>query len=101
MVHQMFFEARKETNQNIQPSRFEIGYFIYESEISEWTARETANQARSLANYILQGNFIITLFVSARVLALGHLLSKQLQRINLDLRSAVSSAEISILSFSG
>jgi hypothetical protein len=63
------------------------------SEVSEWKDRVTANEARSLVNGITQGKFIIALFVTAKLFALGYPLSKHLQKISIDLKEAVSLAE--------
>jgi hypothetical protein len=64
------------------------------SEVSEWKDRVTANEARSLVNGITQGKFIIALFVTAKLFALGHRqICKHLQKISIDLKEAVSLAE--------
>lgn len=63
------------------------------SEIAEWTDKDTSKEARSILNSILQGQFMIALFVTAKVFAIGRPLSKHMQKIDVDLRTAVSLAE--------
>jgi hypothetical protein len=63
------------------------------SEVSEWKDMVTDNEEKSPVNRITQGNFIIALFVTARLFALGRPLSKYLQKIDTDLKEAVPLAE--------
>lgn len=61
--------------------------------ISEWKDTETFSQASNLCSSILQGEFIISLFTVAKCFSVGLPLSKQLQRVNIDLGEAMQLAD--------
>lgn len=67
--------------------------------ISNWADSDTSTQASNLRSSILQGEFIICLHIVAKGFGLGLPLSKQLQRINIDLVEAMSLAEDTLKEF--
>jgi len=64
--------------------------------ISKWNDTETSSQASNLRTSILKGDFIICLLIVNKVFIYGLPLSKQLQRINIDLGEAMDLAEDTI-----
>ncbi|KAL4152769.1 hypothetical protein QTP88_000602 [Uroleucon formosanum] len=62
--------------------------------ISEWNdTSDTSHKAQSLRSSILQSEFIIALHVTSKVFGFGLPLSKQFQKINIDLKMAMSLAQ--------
>ncbi|XP_050522517.1 uncharacterized protein LOC126895075 [Daktulosphaira vitifoliae] len=61
--------------------------------ISKWNDNETSSQASNLRTSILKGDFIICSLIVNKVFSYGLPLSKQLQRINIDLGEAMDLAE--------
>jgi len=59
------------------------------NEILTWEDNDTSGKAQCLQNSILNGKFIISLIILTKVLGYGLPLSKQLQKINIDLRLAM------------
>jgi hypothetical protein len=64
--------------------------------ISKWNDTDTSSQASNLRTSILKGDFIICLLIVNKVFSYGLPLSKQLQRINIDLGEAMDLAEDTI-----
>ncbi|XP_050547099.1 52 kDa repressor of the inhibitor of the protein kinase-like [Daktulosphaira vitifoliae] len=64
--------------------------------ISKWSVTEISSQASNLRTSILKGDFIICLLIVNKVFSFGLPLSKQLQRINIDLGEAMDLAEDTI-----
>lgn len=61
--------------------------------ISEWKDAETSSQASNLCSAILEGEFIISMFIVAKCFSIGLPLSKNLQQVNIDLGEAIQLAE--------
>jgi len=64
--------------------------------ILKWNDTETSSQASNLRTSILKGDFIICILIVNKVFSYGLPLSKQLQRINIDLGKAMDLAEDTI-----
>lgn len=57
--------------------------------ISNWNDGDTSSQANSLKHSVLQGEFIISLFVLSKIFSIGLPLSKQFQSIDINLKEAM------------
>ncbi|XP_060845789.1 zinc finger MYM-type protein 1-like [Rhopalosiphum padi] len=69
--------------------------------ISEWKDVETSSQASNLRSAILEGEFIISMLIVAKCFSVGLLLSKHLQRVNIDLGEAIKLAEDTVKELEG
>ncbi|KAJ8889887.1 hypothetical protein PR048_009392 [Dryococelus australis] len=63
------------------------------TEISQWDDANSSRDAFGLRSYILQCEFLISLFVTEKVYSLGSILSKTLQKIEICLKEAIATAE--------
>jgi len=69
--------------------------------ISDWKDAETSSQASNLCSAILQGEFLISMLIVAKCFSVGLPLSKQLQRVNIDLGEAMQLAEDTVKELEG
>lgn len=69
--------------------------------ISTWKDAETSSLASNLCNFLLQGEFIISMIIVAKCFGVALPLSKHLQRVSIDLGEAMHLAENTVKELEG